>query len=51
MSIKEDNKALVRRYIDRYYRNDLSTEEAIAPLTSNVVYHRPRMPDVTGFGP
>jgi len=49
MSIEEDNKALVRRYIDLLNKNDLPTEEAIAPLASNMVYHRPGMPDVTGL--
>jgi steroid delta-isomerase-like uncharacterized protein len=49
MSIEEDNKALVRRYIDLFNRNDLPTEEVIAPLASGFVYHRPGMPDVTGL--
>jgi steroid delta-isomerase-like uncharacterized protein len=49
MSIEEDNKALVRRYIDLFNRNDLPTGEVIAPLASNFVYHRPGMPDVTGL--
>ena len=46
MSIEEDNKALVRRYIDLFNRNDLPTEEVMA---SSFVYHRPGMPDVTGL--
>ena len=49
MSIEEDNKALVRRYIDLFNRNDLRAEEVIAPLASSFVYHRPGMPDVTGL--
>ena len=49
MSIEEDNKALVRRYTDLFNRNDLPTEEVIAPLASGFVYHRPGMPDVTGL--
>ena len=49
MSIEEDNKALVRRYIDLFNRNDLPVEEIIAPLASSFVYHRPGMPDVTGL--
>ena len=49
MSIEEDNKALVRRYIDLFNRNDLPVEEVIAPLASSFVYHRPGMPDVTGL--
>ena len=47
--VEEDNKALVRRYIDLLNKKALPTEEAIAPLASNIVYHRPGMPDVTGL--
>jgi steroid delta-isomerase-like uncharacterized protein len=47
ISIEEDNKALVRQYIALFVRNDLPTEEVIAPLASGFVYHRPGMPDVT----
>jgi hypothetical protein len=49
MSVEDDNKVLVRRYIDLFNRNDLPTEEVIAPLASSFVYHRPGMPDVTGL--
>jgi steroid delta-isomerase-like uncharacterized protein len=49
MSIEEGNKALVRRYIDLLNRNDLPIEEVIAPLASDIVFHRPGMPDVTGL--
>jgi steroid delta-isomerase-like uncharacterized protein len=45
--MEDDNKALVRRYTDLFNRNDLPTEEVIAPLASCFVYHRPGMPDVT----
>jgi predicted ester cyclase len=30
-------------------RKDLPTEEWMAPLASNIVYHRTGMPDVTGL--
>jgi hypothetical protein len=46
MSVEDDNKALVRRYYDLFNRNDLPTEEVIAPLASSIVFHRPGMPDV-----
>jgi steroid delta-isomerase-like uncharacterized protein len=49
MSVEDDNKTLVRRYIDLLNRNDVPTEEVIAPLASSIVYHRPGMPDVTGL--
>ena len=49
MSIEEDNKALVRGYFALLNRKDLPTEEWIAPLASNIVYHRAGMPDVTGL--
>ena len=49
MSIEEDNKAVVRQYFALLNRKDLSTEEAIAPLASKMVYHRPGLPDVTGL--
>jgi steroid delta-isomerase-like uncharacterized protein len=49
MSTEEDNKSLVRRYFDLLNRNDLRTEEVIAPLASSIVFHRPGMPDVTGL--
>jgi steroid delta-isomerase-like uncharacterized protein len=49
MSVEDDNKALVRRYYDLFNRNDLPTEEVIAPLASSIVFHRPGMPDVTGL--
>ena len=49
MSIEDDNKALVRGYFDLLNRKDLLTEEWIAPLASNIVYHRAGMPDVTGL--
>jgi steroid delta-isomerase-like uncharacterized protein len=49
MSVEDDNKAIVRRYIDLLNRNDLPTEEVIAPLSSSIVYHRPGTPDVTGL--
>jgi steroid delta-isomerase-like uncharacterized protein len=49
MSVEDDNKAIVRQYNDLFIRNDLSTEEVIAPLASVFVYHRPGMPDVIGL--
>jgi steroid delta-isomerase-like uncharacterized protein len=49
MSVEDDNKALVRRYLGLLNRNDLPIEEVIAPLASGFVYHRPGMPDVTGL--
>jgi steroid delta-isomerase-like uncharacterized protein len=49
MSVEDDNKALVRRYYDLFNRNDLPTEEVIAPLASSIVFHQPGMPDVTGL--
>ena len=49
MSVEDDNKALVRRYYNLFTRNDLPTEEVIAPLASSFVFHRPGMPDVTGL--
>src|SRR5215470_10299988 len=45
----EENKALVRPYFDLLNRKDLSTEEALAPLASSILYHRAGMPDVTGL--
>jgi steroid delta-isomerase-like uncharacterized protein len=49
MSVEDENKAIVRRYIDLFTRHDLPTEEVIAPLASGFVYHRPGMPDVIGL--
>ena len=49
MSVEDDNKALIREYFDLLNRKDLPTEEWIAPLASNIVYHRAGMPDVTGL--
>ena len=49
MSVEDDNTALVRRYYNLFTRNDLPTEEVIAPLASVFVYHRPGMPDVIGL--
>ena len=49
MSVEDDNKAIVRQYNDLFIRNDLSTEQVIAPLASGFVYHRPGMPDVIGL--
>jgi steroid delta-isomerase-like uncharacterized protein len=49
MSIEEDNKTLVLRYIDLFNGSDFPDEEVIAPLASSLVYHRPGMPDVTGL--
>ena len=49
MSVEDDNTALVRRYYNLFTRNDLPTEEVIAPLASSFVFHRPGMPDVTGL--
>ena len=49
MSVEDDNKAVVRRYFAVLNRKDLPTEEAIAPLASNMIYHRPGMRDVTGL--
>jgi steroid delta-isomerase-like uncharacterized protein len=49
MSVEDDNKAIVRRYFALLNRNDLPVEEAIAPLASNMIYHRLGMPDVTGL--
>jgi hypothetical protein len=39
MSVEDDNKALIRGYFDLLNRKDLPTEEWIAPLVSNIVYH------------
>jgi steroid delta-isomerase-like uncharacterized protein len=49
MSTAEDHKALIRRWYDLINRSDPLTGGVTAFLASNVVYHRPGMPDLKGL--
>ena len=46
MSAEDDNKALIRRYVDSLNQKKLPSEEFVDP---GFVFHNPGLPDVTTF--
>ncbi|MBV8140383.1 MAG: ester cyclase [Deltaproteobacteria bacterium] len=46
---RAEARTMLSEIFDLLNRKDLPTEEWIAPLASNMVYHRAGMPDVTGL--